>query len=84
MAIFFAKGVAVTSSGFDFIVSSFTTFDVDSSLSKFISEAKEVSIRQITSPTDMVSPSSAFKEILPEVSAGKSKVALSESSSAIV
>ena len=85
--IFFAKGVAVTSSEFYFTISSFSTFDDDSflfPLCKFSSVAKEVSITQTTSPTDMVSPSSAFKEIFPAVSAGKSKVALSESSSAIV
>ena len=77
----------MTSSEVDFNFSSFTILDVCSFslvLSKFSSEAKEVSMTQTTSPTDIVSPSSAFKEIFPVVSAGKSKVALSESSSAIV
>ena len=44
----------------------------------------DVSIKQIISPTDIESPSSAFNVILPEASAGRSKVALSESNSAIV
>ena len=42
-----------------------------------------VSIKQTTSPTATASPSSAFKVIIPLSSAGNSKVALSESTSAI-
>ena len=42
-----------------------------------------VSIRQQTSPTAIKSPSSAFNVITPAASAGNSKVALSESTSAI-
>ena len=42
-----------------------------------------VSIRQTTCPTSTESPSSAFKVITPLASAGKSRVALSESTSAI-
>ena len=43
-----------------------------------------VSIRQTTCPTRTASPSSAFNVITPLSSAGRSKVALSESTSAIV
>ena len=42
-----------------------------------------VSIKQTTAPTATASPSSAFKVIIPLSSAGSSKVALSESTSAI-
>ena len=44
----------------------------------------EVSIKQITDPTSTASPSFAFKVITPLCSAGRSKVALSESTSAMV
>ena len=43
-----------------------------------------VSIKHTTCPTATASPSSAFKVITPLSSAGRSKVALSESNSAIV
>ena len=42
-----------------------------------------VSIKHTTAPTATASPSSAFKVITPASSAGNSKVALSESTSAI-
>ena len=42
-----------------------------------------VSIKHTTAPTSTASPSSAFKVIIPLSSAGNSKVALSESTSAI-
>ena len=44
----------------------------------------DVSIKQTTSPTDIESPSFAFRVIFPDASAGRSSVALSESNSAIV
>ena len=41
-----------------------------------------VSIKHTTCPTSTTSPSSAFKVIIPDSSAGSSRVALSESTSA--
>ena len=62
-------------------------------VSSFISEAgfsvftadpfADISIRQTTCPTFTTSPSSAFRVITPDCSAGSSSVALSESTSAI-
>ena len=55
-----------------------------SSISSTFGAFAEVSIKHTTAPTSTASPSLAFRVITPLCSAGKSRVALSESTSAIV
>ena len=79
--IFFVSFFSILSSSISLI-----KFDlsVESTLISSVAFLAVVSIVQTISPTKTVSPSSAFKVIIPLSWAGKSNVALSESTSAMV
>ena len=76
--VFSATGTAFTSSFF-----TSGAFSTAGAVAAPFGLAAAVSIRQTTCPTATASPSSALSVIIPLASAGNSKVALSESTSAI-